>query len=270
MHITYAQLPSSQDSDDRVFTAPHVVIVLDGASAFKPVPVAAASYADTLGRHLIDLLVADPTANLHDSLSKGIKYVAAKFNLRAGESPSSTVSIIRETKESVDVLVLGDSPVIIGKINSTHMLTDERLKQLTLPERDAYQTRLAAGRGFDDQHSALLVQLQAHEARYRNRPGGYWIAEADPAAGHHAVYQSFRKNLTTWALVATDGAADSLNFLTLNNWSTLIQLDAKELGELLRHCQDWETQIDDGGQIRPRAKRHDDKTLVTIRFDRPP
>ncbi len=265
MHVTYAQLPPAADSDDRVFVTPHAVIVLDGASAFTPVPVSAATYADTLGHRLAEFLTERPRADLHAVLSEAIEHVATKLDLRPGESPSSTVSILRETGNTVDVLVLGDSPVIVGAPEPI-TVTDNRLARLDLPERNAYRARLAASAGFDDEHRALLARLQRHQAQYRNQPGGYWIAEADPAAAYHAVNHCFPRNAVNWAVVATDGAGVPLTYLGLADWPALIHAGAHALMDLLRRCHRWEANADPDACAHPRAKRHDDKTIVALKL----
>jgi hypothetical protein len=221
MHIARAQIPSTDQSDDRIVVAPHAIAVLDGASAFVPLPVQAASYADALGKRLIDLLATEQHTDLRTLLSNAIGHVAAQLGLRPGHSPSSTVSIVRERGKRVDVLVLGDSPVIVGTREAAHLIVDKRLDQLPTPERDLYRERLTTGSGFDEQHSALLADLQHHQAQYRNRTGGYWIAEADPDAATHANCYSFSRDSVNWVIVATDGAADPLQALGLDDWHAL-------------------------------------------------
>lgn len=225
MHVTYAQLPPAEHSDDRVFVTPHAVIVLDGASAFTPVPVSAAIYADTLGRRIAELLTAEPSAELRSVLAEAIAHAAAKLDLRPGESPSSTVSILRETDTTIDVLVLGDSPVVIGAPKPI-TITDDRLARLELPEQAAYRNRLAAGSGFDDEHAVLLAKLQHHQADYRNRTGGYWIAEINLTAPHHAISRRVPRDETTWAVLATDGAWEPLRCLRFTDWPALVDTSA--------------------------------------------
>jgi hypothetical protein len=53
---------------------------------------------------------------------------------------------------------------------------------LDLTSRSEYKQRPAAGSGYDDHHAALLREMQTQQAEERNKPGGYWIAEADPTA----------------------------------------------------------------------------------------
>jgi hypothetical protein len=71
-----------------------------------------------------------------------------------------------------------------------------------------YLAQLRAGHGYDDAHRAALVQLERAQQQARNIEGGYWIAETDPAAAHHALTMTVERDMVEWAVLATDGAAE--------------------------------------------------------------
>ncbi|WP_198958269.1 MULTISPECIES: PP2C family serine/threonine-protein phosphatase [Amycolatopsis] len=247
-----------EESADKIFVTPHAVILLDGASAFVPVPVPASAYADYLGRLLADALTADPAADLQEILAEGIKATAAHYDLRAGESPSSTVTIARERDEHLDLLLLGDNTVILP---GGEILTDDRIDRLDLEPRRKYRERLAAGHGYDDEHRALLRELQTQQAQYRNKPGGYWIAEADPLVARQAVLTARSLSDTRWFVIASDGAYNVMEHLNLVDWADYAKLDGRGLITLLHHCQEWE-ENDGTARRMPRAKKHDDKSIA--------
>src|SRR5690606_29455456 len=112
MRIQHATLAGNGDSDDRIFTTPNAVVMLDGASAFLPVPVPSARYADVLGQHIRDALIADPAADLPQTLSRAIEQTRTDLQLTPGTSPTSTVAIARATADGLDMLVLGDTEII--------------------------------------------------------------------------------------------------------------------------------------------------------------
>src|SRR5437879_4777762 len=141
MQVATAQLPEINDSDDRIFVDNHAVVVLDGASAFVPGPVPASTYADRLGRHIIDSLHTKPDADLTVILADAISTTATKLDLTPGKSPSSTVSIFRQNGDQVDLLVLGDSMIVLPD----SQITDKRIDAFQLVPRSIYQGRLAAG-----------------------------------------------------------------------------------------------------------------------------
>ena len=69
--------------------------MLDGASAFIPVPVPASAYADHLARQIARLTDNQPGGDLRGILADAIAATARDLDLQAGKSPSSTVIILR-------------------------------------------------------------------------------------------------------------------------------------------------------------------------------
>ena len=263
MKAHIAQLAGGSNNADRAFLTDHAAIVLDGATAFLPVEVDPGTYADTLGRTIADQLDHDPAADLRDVVRTAITLVAHRLDLTPGRSPSSTVAILRSHNERADLYVLGDSPIHYGTNDQASSLTDDRLSQVAPTERHRYESRLRAGYGYDDQHSALLVELQRPQRTAVNRPGGYWIAEADPSAAGHGLTRHLPASAITWAVLATDGAAEVIECMG-RSWPEIAHVDAEDLATLLAQLDGWETTTDLDGRILPRAKLHDDKTLVAI------
>lgn len=260
MRVATAQLPDLDNSDDRTFTTDNAVIMLDGASAFVPVPVAAATYADTLGLEVQQRLIDDPAAELVDTLADAITDTASELDLTPGESPSATVAIARVHSGHVDLLVLGDTQVALpGEI-----IRDDRLGALGFTASRKYRDRLASGTGYDDEHRALLRELQTEQAKHRNRDGGYWIAEATPDAAHHAITTRRPTAEVPWLVLATDGAYKPMEHLGLADWPHVAAATSRDLGALLARCHQWEADADPEGRELPRAKRHDDKSIATI------
>jgi hypothetical protein len=260
MHTTVAQHPEPPSGDDRAFITANAAIVLDGASAFTARDVPASTYADHLGSTLATL-VDGSDEPLTDLLADAIKTTAAALDLSpGGRAPSSTIAVVRRRADaSIDVLVLGDSQVVIPK----EILRDDRLGPLANAERTAYRNRLVSGHGYDDEHRLILAELQTQQLRHRNRPGGYWIAEADPAAAEHALTRHVSPEEVPWCVLATDGAYKPMEHLGLDDWPRVAAAASDDLAALLWRCQDWES-TDEIGQQLPRAKRHDDKTLVVV------
>jgi len=260
VHVTTAQLPDATHSADRVFLTDDAVIVLDGATAFIATAVDPRIYVDALGHELISLLAGDPSADLRAVLAAAISTTANALNLRPGNAPSSTVAILRSLGSSLDLLVLGDSSIILGG-DPCVVITDDRLEAIGLPVRQAYRTRLAAGHGYDDEHRRLVAALQARQRRARNIDSGYWIAEADPAAAKHAYTRSTSWAATPWAILATDGVSAHC---TPRQWPHIAELEQRQLSRLLRSWREWEATTDPDGQLVPRAKPHDDMALAIV------
>ncbi|WP_306999418.1 hypothetical protein [Amycolatopsis thermophila] len=262
MRVATAQLPPIEDSDDKIFTTPNAVIVLDGASAFVPVPVPASTYADELGRQIVACLTEQPDAELQGVLAEAIALTAKALELEPGRSPSSTVTMLRQTNGVVDLLSLGDSVAILPD----EVLTDERMDELDLAPRRQYRQRLAEGGGYDEAHRALLRQLQTQQGERRNRPGGFWIAEASPEAAHHALVEHRPVSAVPWAVLATDGAYNTMTHVGLTDWERIAGASSDELARILDRCQQWERDKDPHARKLPRAKRHDDKAIAAVQL----
>jgi hypothetical protein len=257
--VSAAQVPPD-GGDDRIFTTRDAVIMLDGASACAPVPVPAARYAEQIGRYLAGHL--DDGGDLRGVLADAISHTARALDVRPGESPSSTVTILRRAGSYIECLVLGDNLVVLPGCT----ITDDRLARLGQAERQRYHAHLRDGHGYDARLRQLLAALQSEQARRRNQPGGYWIAEADPEAARHARMLRRPAAGLRWAVLATDGAYKTLTHLGLADWPALRSASSTDLTQLLERCQSWESDEDPGGQKLPRAKRHDDKSLAVLTF----
>lgn len=264
MKVHTAQLAGADRSADRLFVTDNAVLVLDGASAFEPTDVDPGTYAETLGTVIAEQLDADPHTVIADAVAVAITTAVDQLDLSAGRCPSSTVSVLRVRERVADLYVLGDSPIHYGNDTTSHDLTDERLKALPLAERHTFTARLRAGHGYGDDHRATLAALQASQRRHRNTERGYWIAEANPGAAYRAITTTIDRDPTTWAVLATDGAAHLLDHVGRPTWAGVAGLDDEQLSALLRSVHRWEDHEDPDGRHLPRAKRHDDKTIAAI------
>ncbi|MEU6561810.1 hypothetical protein [Nocardia nova] len=262
MKFTVAQL-QEDSAGDRVIAADDYVVVLDGATSFDPDMPEAGTYADVLGSELSERL-SSSAGNLRAILAEAIRGTAGKLSLVPGYAPSSTVAIARHHRGVIDTLLLGDSYIVVGSSSDSYtVVTDSRLAQLNLDESREYRLRLSAGSGYDNRHRRILRSLQRKQCSHRNRSGGYWIAEADPNAAEYAISSEYRVEDVPWIVLATDGATDCLAALDIS-WLQVAQSDADGISDLLGECHRWEEEDDPTGCLAPRAKQHDDKTLVVV------
>ncbi|MBF6166228.1 protein phosphatase 2C domain-containing protein [Streptomyces gardneri] len=267
-----AQLPGSSN-EDRIYMSANAVIVLDGATSHRPSEgPTGGQYAERLGAALIDILSAEPhTPALDAVLEEAIRRTVATLDLpiKAKVSPSCTVAIARHRYDDdvVDLLLLGDSTVVVGRSDGTEqVVTDGRMSQLDLPKSREYKSRLRRGYGYDDTHWAILGALQQAEQLHRNEPDGYWIASTDPLAARHAVTLACGPRTLQWVILATDGAVDGLASVGFGWQQVATAAGDPELLNLLRQAAEWESGVDPHGLLRPRSKRHDDKTVAVVRF----
>ncbi|MCE0764775.1 protein phosphatase 2C domain-containing protein [Pseudonocardia kujensis] len=237
------------------------MVILDGASSHSSEAPPADEYVDAL---LPALLARVDDGDLREQLRDALVDVTARLDLTAGEAPSSTVLILRVGEELVEVAALGDSTALVGHPDgTTSRVTDDRLQHVGADQRCAYRDALGQGEGFGEAHRARMRELQRSERPHRNRPDGYWIAEADPAAADELVVRTFPTSAVSWVVLATDGIQKHLD--RLDAWTDAASRDSAELSALLADAQEWESAEDPDGQRLPRSKPHDDKTIAVWR-----
>jgi hypothetical protein len=96
--------------------------------------------------------------------------------------------------------------------------------------------------------------------RWTNRPGGYWVAEADPEAGRQALTSCWPREAIEKVVVATDGVSCGVSEYGLFSWDELAELP---LGVALDRIR--EAERSDPEHTRwPRYKTHDDQAVVRI------
>lgn len=78
----------------------------------------------------------------------------------------------------------------------------------------------------------------------------------------HLISRRYRRADVTWCVLATDGAQRGFDHLAVA-WEDLHHASADELRAMLDTLHRWEADTDPTGTRLPRAKRHDDKTVVT-------
>jgi hypothetical protein len=233
-------------TEDRVVVLDNAVLVLDGVTSQEPGLPSGGWYSKLLATRLGDELRANPHRALDRVLADAIAAISAEHGLRPRQAPSSTVAMLRWTDDCIDTLVLADSPIVLFGQSCSRPVVDDRLSRL----REGGKLRTRAD-----------VRAQ------RNVPGGFWVAEADPAAADHAVCASWPRADILAALVATDGVAAGIDDYHLFDWPQALEIARTEgPAALLAAVREAERQDPDGTRW-PRAKRHDDQALALVVFE---
>ena len=250
-------------TEDRVMLLPHAVLLADGVTALRDDQRSGGWYAGQLCTTLARHLTADPTADLRAVLSTAITDLAREYALVPGDAPSSTIAMLRWTGDRVDALVLADSPVIAFTHTGVDPLVDDRIAGL-LP--GGYRQRLRSGGGYGPDHVAAVRTSGVTTDRLRNVPGGFWVAEADPAAAAEARVRTWPRGEVTAVLLTSDGVSCGVDDYHLFDWPDVLAL-AVDRGPaaVLTEVRDAE-HADPDGLRWPRPKRHDDQALVLVRF----
>jgi hypothetical protein len=141
--------------------------------------------------------------------------------------------------------------------------TDDRLDAVAVAERTSYRARLAAGHGYDGVHHALLLHLQTEQARHRNRPGGFWVAGAEPAAGRHGLYTTEGRSAVASLVLVSDGVVPE-RYGHAASWADLFDEAWRHGAQRVLERLHAAEAADPDGRRWPRAKPHDDKTVVGV------
>ena len=263
--LTAERAAPHRPTEDRIFLTDDAVVVLDGASQPESNELDGGWMADTLGRELQSRL-----ASGHDDLvaivSDAIADVAHRHNLAPGASPSTTVSIVRWTEADVDVLVLGDSPVVAHTVDGDILqIRDQRLQRVGAEQRKSLKAAPSSHR--DVEHRRSWRTLVETERANRNKLGGYWIAEAVPEAASHARRTGWKRHDVAELLVMTDGVSAGVDRYGIPpDWPTAFALASHDPAELVEMVHNAERSDPECARW-PRTKPYDDKAVAHVRFD---
>ncbi|WP_211239688.1 protein phosphatase 2C domain-containing protein [Jiangella gansuensis] len=245
---------SERDNEDFAGVTEFTAVVVDGAG--KPPGTATgcghgvAWFSHTLGAAFIDRL-SDPSSPMTQALADAIDHVAGRHgsscDLAHPDTPSATVTAVRERDDHLEWLVLADSPLIIDLDGGQRVVYDDRLDRVHARHPgEPYGT-------------------------YRNRDGGFWVASVDPRAADQALTGRVSRSQVRAVALLTDGASRPADRFGLLAWSELLEVVATHgPDELIRRVRSAEG-CDPHGRRWPRTKAHDDATVVYRRYGaRPP
>ncbi|MEN3613839.1 hypothetical protein AAH979_30345 [Plantactinospora sp. ZYX-F-223] len=269
-----AAAPGRLENEDHVFRYGELVGVLDGATVPDGFDTGCvhgpAWYVRRLAARL-GLAAADrPAAALTGNLAAAILAVRADHggacDLDHPGTPSATVCLLRNGGDSVDYLVLCDSPLVLDLGERVQVVSDERLRAAMADLRQKATTVARVGGEVDP--ATRFRRAVALQREQMNQTHGYWVAAANPDAAYHAVAGSLPLHgpgRIRRAALLTDGASVAVEQFGLFDWRGLLDLLSEAgPGELIRRVRLVEA---GDGQRRSGFKRHDDATAVLCEFD---
>jgi hypothetical protein len=218
-----------------------------------------------LGTLLLRLLTTEFGQTIADALSNAIIEVA---NLHADTcdlthvgTPSATVAILRTDLTRVQYLVLSDALVVLDTDAGVNVITDPRVNDTAVDERDAVLHERIGTAG----HTQRKTEMVAAQRQRRNVPGGYWTAAANPDAAHHAIVGDVACDSIRRAALLSDGAASLVEY-GLATWPEVLDvLEHHGPVELIRRIRAAEAS-DPYGERWPRYKTGDDATAAVCLF----
>ncbi|MFE2722237.1 integrase [Kitasatospora sp. NPDC059327] len=269
MNTLSASRPARPDlpNQDLAIITPDLAVLLDGAGGPSEDGGGCLHgvhwYVRQLGAHLLATLLPNPVP-LAEALGRAVEQVAddhrGTCDLRNPGTPSSTVAIVRRRQDTVDHLALHDSTILLATTDGHHVISDRRVQRIPrLRELWAEMALLPLG---TDRHAAARRAYITAELGYRNVPGGYWVAGADPHSAAEAVTGSLPAAGLRAAALLSDGVADYVDAYRQATWPDLLDLLPTEgPAALIDRVRAAEEQDPDGRRW-PRFKPHDDATAV--------
>ena len=268
MQVLMATSPAApgQPNEDFAGATPHGAVLLDGAGQADPTSPCfhgVAWHTRHLGAALLAGLSGDDGRDLRAILSDAITETAGAHGERCEldhpATPAATVVMLRITGDDLEYLVLADSVLVLERPHDAPLVvTDNREGQIGRP----YRTEMdEAPNGTPEHEEARRHYIHALRP-YRNRPGGFWVAAADPHAAAEAILgRCPREDLSAVALFS-DGASRLADRFGLAGWSDLLAiLHDHGPAELILRVRAAEA-TDPRGARWPRSKTHDDATAV--------
>ncbi|MEU9983734.1 UTRA domain-containing protein [Streptomyces sp. NPDC050856] len=260
-------------NEDTVHVSPTGVVVLDGLSAPKDLPMGCIHgtpwFVRQLGTCLINL-IGDDAVSLREALRSAISEVNDLHRdtcaLDQEAVPASTVVMIRERGDVLDYLVLSDNVLVLDLGDEgIRTITDKRVEEVAGAEMEA----ALQGPTGTPEHAARVSALVTVQRHLRNRPGGYWVAATDPAAADEAITGSIDLAQVRQAALLTDGASRLVDSFGALSWEQLLDLLRVE-GPAALIARTREVELaDPAGERWPRFKRSDDATAAYARIGRP-
>jgi hypothetical protein len=275
-NVQAATIPGvpGQPNEDAYAVLPTLMVVADGATSpprlgdgcrHGPGWYARRLVANVVAAHVEDLGAAGVYV-LAEAIDRTTAAHADTCDLTHPGTPSATVTMLLPDEHAgAGWVVLGDATLVLDTGDDLRVISDDRLSNSSAPERAAV---LAGGAALSrEEHGRQVAALVDSQRRYRNRPGGFWVAATDPHAAHHALTGrapfSPPGGLCRAALL-TDGATRAVDTYGLMSWPTALDLMTANgptaLLDAVRAAED----DDPEGAAFPRMKRSDDATAVLV------
>jgi len=259
-------------NEDFAAVSPGAVVLLDGAGT----PVGAGSgcrhgvawFSGRLGVSLLASVANQPDRALADCLADAIAETAQAHggdcDLSHPGTPSATVIAVRVAADVLEYLVLADSTLVLEHTGGAApvAVTDDREAVVGGPLRGRLDTLDA---GTPEHAAALLEYVEAMRER-RNRPDGFWVAAADPAAAYAALTGSVPPADLTGFLAVSDGASRLVDTFGTTDWPGALALVRERGPAGLIHAVRAAEAADPLGRRHPRGKARDDATVVSVRL----
>jgi len=217
-----------QPNQDFVGAVPGAVVLLDGAGIPGTEDLChhgVAWYTRSLGGALLARLAAtsgpDLVAILADSIEEVTDCHRHTCDVVDPSSPQATVLLLRRSDEDVDVLMLGDSFLVLDRHGAEpEVITDGREVAVRAHARRSVDGLIEGTAEFAKAWERAVAVMRSR----RNQTGGYWIAKDDPQAAAQAVTDRHPVSGLAGAALLTNGASRLVDPYEVCDWPDVLNL----------------------------------------------
>jgi hypothetical protein len=263
VRVQIATQPGSADkpNEDRALAAQNLAVVVDGLTARTEMGCihGVAWFAEQLARSVLLFGNLLPVEALRSAIEHTASLHADTCDLTDPATPCAAVAIVQIGSDRlVHYLVLGDVSIVLADKEVNRVVSDQRISETALAQR-AEADDLPYG---SDAKTAALARMKQAEIAARHKPGGYWIAGADPTAVDHALTGDIPLSELTCVALLTDGAARTVEMFHIADWAEVLDV-LSESGPLELIARVRAVELADKDATRwPRNKVSDDATAV--------
>ena len=265
-------------NEDFVACSDHFGVLLDGASGLSrqrlfanEAPTDARWLSETVGAETVRLLKAG--ANCLDAAHGAYELAAHRYVTKLAASnvapdpllaPSATLAMARLAEREVELLWMGDSPLVVVLRDRIDVLLDPEIRALDAKAFDRAEElrRLPGNEGKPARE--LVRDMLAHHRSLRNQPDGYRIfdpLEGDPARGGT---RRFDRADVIAVLGMSDGMMAAFDTYGMRELDTFCRAATLQSTESL--VSDMRTLERTDGKLEryPRFKMSDDASLFCL------
>jgi hypothetical protein len=243
-------------NEDVICYGSFYAFVIDGQSMGKSSRLVK-SYVNTLKKNLKKNIY---NKNLEDALNRAIISTAETFKKNYNKVPSATISIIRQNKDKIEILIVGNPKCLI-ETKKIEIVEDKRM--------DLYEENLLNKIKYlhkTEKISILEAKDKIKETLNKNRNNGAYPVICDKKLTENDfIYKEYNYDDVISAIICTDGFYAYKDYLMIKDNNLYDIVKNQGLDYCYSHIRRMESK-DTNLNSFPRLKLYDDASALYIKF----